>query len=180
MNAPFIDIILLAMLAVTAISIARMRNLFAAAMLTGIFSLLGACWMVFLDAPDVAFTEAAVGAGLSTVLILATLCVLPAQEKDTAESPLALVAVLLTGGVLLYGTLDMPSYGDPNSPRPRTPSPRRTCTPPSIRPSMRGTPTPTPANMERARSTAMRSASPTPSPRCSRASAATTRWARPP
>ena len=76
-----IDIVLLTLLASTAIAIARLRNLLATAMLTGIFSLLGACWMLFLDAPDVAFTEAAVGAGMSTILILATLCVVNAEEK---------------------------------------------------------------------------------------------------
>lgn len=111
-----IDIVLLTLLASTAIAIARLRNLLATAMLTGIFSLLGACWMLFLDAPDVAFTEAAVGAGMSTILILATLCVVNAEEKPSRESPIALFAVLLTGGVLVYGTLDMPSYGDREAP----------------------------------------------------------------
>ena len=111
-----IDIVLLCLLAATAIAIARLRNLLAAAMLTGIFSLLGACWMLFLDAPDVAFTEAAVGAGISTVLLLATLCVVPADEKPFKESPLALLVVFVTGAVLIYATLDMPRYGDPNAP----------------------------------------------------------------
>ena len=40
-----------------------MRDLWAAVMLTGIYSFLGASWMLLLDAPDVAFTEAAVGRG---------------------------------------------------------------------------------------------------------------------
>ena len=111
-----IDVVLLTLLASTAIAIARLRNLLATAMLTGIFSLLGACWMLFLDAPDVAFTEAAVGAGMSTILILAALCVVNAEEKPSRESPMALFTVLLTGGVLVYGTLDMPSYGDREAP----------------------------------------------------------------
>jgi multicomponent Na+:H+ antiporter subunit B len=115
-----IDAVLLAMLVLTAISIARSRNLLATAMLSGIFSLIGACWMLFLDAPDVAFTEAAVGAGISTVLVLATLCVVPADEKQGKESPLALIVVALTGGVLVYGTLDMPPYGDPSAPATRS------------------------------------------------------------
>jgi multicomponent Na+:H+ antiporter subunit B len=117
-----IDVILLAMLVATAITIARLRNLLATAMLTGIFSLLGACWMVFLDAPDVAFTEAAVGAGVSTILVLATLCVIEVEEKGPArESPFALLVVFLTGGLLVYGTLDMPRYGDPDAPAHRSP-----------------------------------------------------------
>ena len=46
------------------------RNLFATAMLSGIYSLISAAVFVTLDAVDVAFTEAAVGAGVSTVLML--------------------------------------------------------------------------------------------------------------
>ncbi len=47
---------------------ARQRNLFAAVMLFGIYSLLSAALFVTLDAVDVAFTEAAVGAGIATIL----------------------------------------------------------------------------------------------------------------
>ena len=59
---------MLALLVATAFTIVRLRSLFATAMLTGIYSFLGASWMLLLDAPDVAFTEAAVGAGISTVV----------------------------------------------------------------------------------------------------------------
>jgi len=66
----FVEIFLLALLFATAISMIRMRQLFSVAMLSGIYSLLSAAFFVALDAVDVAFTEAAVGAGISTVLIL--------------------------------------------------------------------------------------------------------------
>ncbi|MDH3786301.1 MAG: DUF4040 domain-containing protein, partial [Acidobacteriota bacterium] len=49
---------MLTLLAMTAITIVRLRGLFAAAMLMGIYSFIGAGWMLMLDAPDVAFTEA--------------------------------------------------------------------------------------------------------------------------
>ena len=58
---------------VTALAIVVMRDLFAMAMMAGIYSLLSATLFVVLDAVDVAFTEAAVGAGISTILMLATL-----------------------------------------------------------------------------------------------------------
>ena len=61
------------MLVMTALAIVRIRRLFAVAMLSGVFSLLSALLFVVLDAVDVAFTEAAVGAGISTVLMLGTL-----------------------------------------------------------------------------------------------------------
>ena len=64
---------LLTMLVVTAIAIVRTRDLFAAVMLSGIFSLLLAANFFLLDAADVALTEAAVGAGISTVLFLSAL-----------------------------------------------------------------------------------------------------------
>jgi len=116
-----VDMVLLGMLAATGIAISRQQSLLAAVMLAGIFSLLGAGWMLFLDAPDVAFTEAAVGAGISTILFLATLSVVPAEAKPSRRSYEALAAVVLTGGALVYGTLDMPRFGDPDSPANRSP-----------------------------------------------------------
>ena len=50
-------------LVLVAIAMLRSRHLFAVVMLSGIYSLLSAAFFVSLDAVDVAFTEAAVGAG---------------------------------------------------------------------------------------------------------------------
>jgi len=109
---------LLTLLAGTAIAIILLRDLFAAAMLSGIFSLLSASLFVILDAVDVAFTEAAVGAGVSTMLMLATLTLTRVQEK--AASPhfqiVPFLVVVLTGATLVFATLDMPAFGDPNAP----------------------------------------------------------------
>ncbi len=102
---------------VTAIAMVRLRNLFAVVMLSGIFSLLAAVLYVVLDAVDVAFTEAAVGAGISTVLMLGTLALTKSEQKVTARRPWApLFMVTLTGALLIYGTLDMPPFGDPTAP----------------------------------------------------------------
>ena len=108
---------ILALLAVTAVAVARIRDLWAAVMFTGIYSFLGASWMLILDAPDVAFTEAAVGAGISTFLMLGTLALTSKKEKPTTKSPIMpLFVVTVTGCALVYGTLDMPHFGDPNAP----------------------------------------------------------------
>jgi multicomponent Na+:H+ antiporter subunit B len=114
-----INITLLAFLAITAVAIVRMTNLFAIIMLFGIFSFLSAALFVVMDAVDVAFTEAAVGAGISTVLMLATI----ALTKDQNEKPsashrpwLPLAVAIVTGAVLVYGTLDIPAFGDPEAP----------------------------------------------------------------
>ena len=119
-----VTLLILTLLAATAIAVVRMRGLLAAVMLMGIYSFLGASWMLLLDAPDVAFTEAAVGAGISTVLVLATLALTTARAKTPTTSPiLPLAVVTVTGAVLAYGTLDMPAFGDPTSPANTYPQP---------------------------------------------------------
>ncbi len=108
---------LLSFLAITAIAVVVLRDLFAVVMLFGIYSLLTASIFLVLDAVDVAFTEAAVGAGIATVLMLATLALTARQEKKAQHrAVLPLLVVSITGAALIYGTLDMPRYGDPSAP----------------------------------------------------------------
>ena len=104
-------------MAVIGFAVARLRNLFAVVMLTGLFSLTAAVLYVILDAVDVAFTEAAVGAGISTVLMLGTLALTSSEERveKSGGSKWALVLVVVTGCVLVYGTFDMPLFGDPTA-----------------------------------------------------------------
>ena len=86
-------------------------------MLSGIYSLLSASLFLDLDAVDVAFTEASVGAGISTLLFLASLKLVPRYEKGSKYKPaLALGVVIATGALLIYGTLDMPHFGLPDTP----------------------------------------------------------------
>ncbi len=113
-----IDIVLLLFLVATTLTIVRLRSLFAVAAVSGAYSLLSAGLFFVLDAPDVAFTEAAVGAGIATVLLLATLSLTARQQRmggtDLAIGPFLLVSVI--GAILIYGTLDMPHFGDPEAP----------------------------------------------------------------
>ena len=112
-----VDIVLLILLAVTGLAVIRARNLFAAVMLTGIYSLVSAVLFVVMDAVDVAFTEAAVGAGISTVLMLGTLALVGYKEAEPAHKPiLPLFVVLVTGGILVYGTSEIPPFGNPDNP----------------------------------------------------------------
>jgi multicomponent Na+:H+ antiporter subunit B len=111
-----IDVIILSLMAATVIAMVVIRNLMAVVALGGIYSLLAASIFVTLDAVDVAFTEAAVGAGISTVLFVATLALTTRVEKKPAHKPiLPLFVVIVTGAVLIYGSLDMARFGDPNS-----------------------------------------------------------------
>jgi multicomponent Na+:H+ antiporter subunit B len=117
MVATVITIILFTMLVLTALAIVRINSLFAVVMLSGVFSLLSALLFVTLDAVDVAFTEAAVGAGISTVLMLGTIALTARTQKKAARSGFVpFVVVAVTGMALVYGTLDMPNFGDPNAP----------------------------------------------------------------
>ena len=108
-----------------AVAAARERNLFAAVMLFGIYSLLAAALFVTLDAVDVAFTEAAVGAGIATILMLATLAITSARQKPREKRAwVPLLAAIATGGVLAYGTMDLPHFGDVDAPASRHVMPR--------------------------------------------------------
>ncbi len=112
-----INVALLLFLAGTAFSILRRTTLFSVVMLSGVFSLVSAALLVHLDAVDVAFTEAAVGAGVSTVLMLSTLSLTARHEAPSTRSrAIPLIVVFLTGLALVYGTLDMPRFGDPDAP----------------------------------------------------------------
>jgi multicomponent Na+:H+ antiporter subunit B len=119
-----VEVLLLTLLVLTAVAVVRQRGLWAAVMLMGIYSFLGAGWMLILDAPDVALTEASVGAGISTILALATLALTKVEAKKPVHSPfIPLVVVTVTGAALIYGTLDMPLFGDPNAPAQVYPDP---------------------------------------------------------
>ena len=117
MIVTLIDIILLTFMGATAITILWLRSLLAVVMLSGIYSLLAASMFVALDAVDVAFTEAAVGAGISTVLMMATIALTGEKERSPAHMPLlSLVVVLITGAALIYATFDMPAFGAADAP----------------------------------------------------------------
>ena len=108
---------LLTLLLITALGIVRARNLFAAAMLLGIFSLEMAAIFLLLDAADVALTEAAVGAGVATVLLLGALALTDSEERGRrrhAGAPIAVVVV--TVGSLVYASFDQPRLGDASAP----------------------------------------------------------------
>lgn len=112
-----LDFTLLFLLLVTAVTTARVRDLFAAVMLSGIYGLVSASFFVTMDAVDVAFTEAAVGAGVFPLLLLAVLAMVGRYEKTAYRRPwAALILVTITGAMLVNGTLDMPAFGSADSP----------------------------------------------------------------
>ena len=112
-----LDVLLLILAVLAAVAAMLQRDLLGSVMLMGIYSLLLAIEWANLFAMDVSYTEAAVGAGASTILLLTALTRTGTREKAGPNfHPTALLTVLVTGAVLIYGTSDLPRFGDPLAP----------------------------------------------------------------
>jgi multicomponent Na+:H+ antiporter subunit B len=117
MTSVMINIFLVSLMVVIAVMVVRTHRLFAVIVMSGAYSLISAAMFVNLDAVDVAFTEAAVGAGISTVLLLAAMARLPAEEKPLKTNvigPLAVVAIV--GVLLVTAVVNLPAFGSPDAP----------------------------------------------------------------
>jgi multicomponent Na+:H+ antiporter subunit B len=104
-------------MAILTVGVAVQRNLFSVVVLFGVYSFLMATVLVALDAVDVAMTEASVGAGISTVLLLGALYLCGGEEAKPLHRPwLPLVISIVIVGALVYGTLGLPAFSDPQAP----------------------------------------------------------------
>lgn len=104
-------------MAFAVLALTRTRNLFAAVVLSGAYSFLMATVLVALDAVDVAMTEAAVGAGVSTVLLLGALHLCRSREAKPVHRPwLPLSVSVATAALLVYGAMGLPDFADPQAP----------------------------------------------------------------
>lgn len=109
--------VLLTMLAVVTLAIVRQRSLFGVVILFGVYSFLMASVLVVLDAVDVAMVEASVGAGVSTVIFLATLHLIRTTEaKPARRDLLPLALALVTGAGLTWGVMVLPPFGRADNP----------------------------------------------------------------
>lgn len=77
-----LDIILLVLSVVAAIGAITVKDLLASVILLGAFSLFMCLLWVGMGAVDVAFTEAAVGAGVSTVLMVVAVFKTERRSRD--------------------------------------------------------------------------------------------------
>jgi multicomponent Na+:H+ antiporter subunit B len=114
----FIEISLLALLVAMAAAIMRLNRLFAVVVLFDIYSLLSAALFVSLGAVDVAFTEASVGAGITTILMLGALSLTARRQRQVSwrrHLP-AMAVTLAVGALLLFGLSELPPFGDPGAP----------------------------------------------------------------
>lgn len=112
-----LDFILLFFLVVTAIAVIVIPNLITSTVLLAIFSLLMAAQYLVLGAPDVAITEAAVGAGISTILLLLALSLVSDKEVPAKGNLFVPIIVALSTLVaLIYTTFGMPPFGHADNP----------------------------------------------------------------
>ncbi|MBY8974854.1 DUF4040 domain-containing protein [Rhodobacteraceae bacterium NNCM2] len=109
--------VLLTLLATVVVGIIRARNLFAVVVLSSAYSFLMASVMMVLDGVDVAMTEASVGAGISTVLLLGALYLTKVTEAEPRYSNvIPLIVAVGTGVMLVYGTWALPDFGMADTP----------------------------------------------------------------
>jgi multicomponent Na+:H+ antiporter subunit B len=108
---------LLTLLAAVAMAIVRQQSLFGVVILFSIYSFLMASVMVVLDAVDVAMTEASVGAGVSTVILLAALHLIKTKEMRSIRPQIVpLVLSVTIGAAIVWGTLTLPPFGTADAP----------------------------------------------------------------
>lgn len=75
------SIIMILFLIISSISVSVVKNLLGAIIIFTVYSLIMAILWEQLNAPDVAITEAAVGAGITTVLFILTLRRIKGERK---------------------------------------------------------------------------------------------------
>ena len=99
------------------IALLKTRTVIFTVVLTSAYSLIAALMFITLDAVDVAFTEASVGAGISTILFLAAMAYLPKEEEENLNSQiLPAISCMVLGGILIWCSYDLPEIGLLSSP----------------------------------------------------------------
>ncbi|NLV25038.1 MAG: DUF4040 domain-containing protein [Deltaproteobacteria bacterium] len=124
-----LDLFLLTLVVVCALGTITVRGLLSATIIFAAYSFLMCLLWAEMGAVDVAFTEAVVGAGVSTIFFIAALfrsttrsrLVIrgvddPHHLKDQGWKILPLMLSVITGVLLFYGMADFPAWGDPQSP----------------------------------------------------------------
>jgi len=82
------DVVILILLVIVAIAALRAKDLRSAVIIYSVYGLLMCLLWAVMGAVDVAFTEAAVGAGVSTVFFIATIYRTNTLFRDQVECPI--------------------------------------------------------------------------------------------
>ncbi|PLX81009.1 MAG: cation:proton antiporter [Desulfuromonas sp.] len=77
-----LDLLILTLVVVCAVVVINLKDLLAATVIFGVYSFMMCLLWAEMGAVDVAFTEATVGAGVSTVLFIAAILRTTRRSKD--------------------------------------------------------------------------------------------------
>jgi len=80
-----LDLVLLLFLIILALAVVFSKDLLAATMIFSVYSLVMAIIFTRLQSPDVALTEATVGAGITTMLFIVTIIKTTRREDDEKD-----------------------------------------------------------------------------------------------
>lgn len=108
--------ITLMLLLIITVFIVFSKNLVISTILMCTFSSLVTLIYLIMNAPDVAITEASVGAGLSTVLTFAALSSIKNYNTHSSNNFIVLFFMLLFAICLSYCMCQLPNFGDYNAP----------------------------------------------------------------
>ncbi|MBU3759112.1 MAG: DUF4040 domain-containing protein [Candidatus Omnitrophica bacterium] len=114
-----LNIVLLVLILASAVAAVTVPDLVSAAFVLGAFSFFCAILWALLGAADVSFTEAVVGAGVSTLFFFLALAQTQASAKNPSFSYRPLLAAFLCAagaGLFCLMSAGLPMFGDPNSP----------------------------------------------------------------
>jgi multicomponent Na+:H+ antiporter subunit B len=117
-----LDMALLLILIATAVLSLLARDLLAAVALLAVYSLFTALLFAGLQAVDVALVEAALGAGLTGVLLIAAILLTTRRAEQRPDRRARLVvpaAVTAFVVIMLYASTGLPDRGDPDAPAQR-------------------------------------------------------------
>ncbi|WP_349967655.1 DUF4040 domain-containing protein [Wolbachia endosymbiont of Armadillidium arcangelii] len=111
-----LNLILLLLLLTVTIFIVLSKHLVVSAVLMCVFSSLIELIYLIMNAPDVAITEASVGAGLSTVFTFAALSLIKNHKVNLSHSPITLFFMLVLTACLSYFMIQLPDFGSHDAP----------------------------------------------------------------
>lgn len=80
-----LDLVLLLFLIILALAVVFSKDLLAATMIFSVYSLVMAIIFTRFQSPDVALTEATVGAGITTMLFIVTIIKTTRREDDEKD-----------------------------------------------------------------------------------------------
>ena len=113
-----VTLVLLLLLVLTAAGAIIVKDLVGSVFILGSYSFFLAVLWAWQGAVDVAFTEAVVGAGLSTIFFLLALFLTTPGEILTRyyrNSWMVLGGLMVLGMLMTYGAQDLPRVGSPES-----------------------------------------------------------------